>query len=187
VPTLDLRAVITSFAGLRSQPSTGDFILRQSDAAPRMVHAAGICSPGLTSAPAIAEYVASLLEQAGLELPEKPCYDPHRPAIRRFAEMGGAERAEAIRRDPRYGRVICRCETITEAEIVEAVRRGARSLDSVKRRTRAGMGRCQGGFCSPRVMEIICRETGMPMLEVTKSGGGSKLLAGKVKEVLRDG
>lgn len=183
VPSLNLRGVITSFAGLRAQPSTGDFVIRPSEAAPQMIHAAGICSPGLTSAPAIADYVVDLLAAAGLDLPLKESFDPRRPAIRRFAEMTNEERREAIADNPLYGRVICRCETITEAEIVDAVHRGARSLDAVKRRTRAGMGRCQGGFCSPRVMDIISRETGMPMTEVTKFGGNSKLLFGVLKEV----
>ena len=184
VPNLNLRAVITSFAGVRAQPSTGDFILRQSEVAPHMVHAAGICSPGLTSSPAIADSIVSILEKAGLATEEKEDFNPHRPAIRRFAEMTAQERAQAIKENPRYGRIICRCETITEAEIVEAIHRGARSLDGVKRRTRAGMGRCQGGFCSPRVMELLSRETGTPMEQLTKFGGGSKLLFGKLKEVL---
>lgn len=182
VPSLNLRGVITAFAGLRAQPSTGDFVIRPSEDAPQMIHAAGICSPGLTSAPAIADAVVALLGEAGLALERKPTFDSRRPAIRRFAEMTNEDRAMAIRENPLYGRVICRCETITEAEIVEAVRRGARSLDAVKRRTRAGMGRCQGGFCSPRVMEIISREAGMPMTDITKFGGESKLLVGVLKE-----
>lgn len=184
VPALGLRSVITSFAGLRAQPSTGDFILRPSAQAPHLLHAAGICSPGLTSAPAIAEHMATLLADAGLIMEERADYAPRRPAIRRFAEMTNEAREDAIRENPLYGRVVCRCETITEAEIIEAVRRGARSLDAVKRRTRAGMGRCQGGFCSPRVMEIISRETGLPMTALTKFGGDSRLLVGRLKEVL---
>jgi glycerol-3-phosphate dehydrogenase len=183
VPDLNLRAVITAFSGNRAQADTGDFVLGESKNVPGLLHAAGICSPGLTSAPAIAEVIVESLEQAGLALPEKPNFDPHRPAIRRFVEMNRDEQAAAIAENPLYGRVICRCETITEAEIVEAVRRGARSLDAVKRRTRAGMGRCQGGFCSPRVMEIISRESGLPFAEITKFGGGSKLLVGRLKEV----
>lgn len=183
VPTLNLRGVITSFAGMRAQPSTGDFIIRPSGVAPRLIHAAGICSPGLTSAPAIADYVVRLVEETGLPLPVKPSFDPRRPAIRRFAEMTQRQREDAIAANPLYGRVICRCETITEAEIVEAIARGARTLDGVKRRTRAGMGRCQGGFCSPRVMEIISRETGLAMTELTKFGGGSNLLCGVLKGV----
>ena len=183
VPTLNLRQVITSFAGVRAQPSTGDFILRESENAPHFIHAAGICSPGLTSAPAIADYIVDVLAKAGLEMEDKADFNPHRAAIRRFAEMTNEERAAAIAENPQYGRVICRCETITEAEIVEAIHRGARSIDGVKRRTRAGMGRCQGGFCSPRVMELLSRETGMPMETLTKFGGKSNLLFGKLKEV----
>lgn len=184
VPGLDLRSVITAFSGIRAQASTNDFIIGPSAVQPRMLHAAGICSPGLTAAPAIAEKMISLLEEAGLPMPVNADFDPHRPAIRRFAEMTGEEREQAIEKNALYGRVICRCETITEAEIVEAVRRGARTLDAVKLRTRAGMGRCQGGFCSPRVMEIIHRETGIPMTDLTKFGGQSKLLVGTLKEVL---
>lgn len=183
VPSLALRQVITSFAGVRAQPSTGDFILRPSAQAPRMIHAAGICSPGLTSAPAIADAIVAILEKVGLKMEDKPDFTAHRAAIRRFAEMTNEERAAAIAENPLYGRIICRCETITEAEIVEAIHRGARSLDGVKRRTRAGMGRCQGGFCSPRVMELLARETGVPMEKLTKFGGGSNLLCGKLKEV----
>ena len=180
-PGIDFRNVITSFAGLRAQPSTGDFIIRPSDVDARFIHAAGICSPGLTSAPAIADYVENLVRESGLELIEDPNYDPNRRHIRAFRHMNAGEKAQAIAENPLYGRIICRCETITEAEVVEAVRRGARTLDGVKRRTRAGMGRCQGGFCAPRVMEIISRETGIPMEELTKFGGGSYLIAEKTR------
>ena len=180
-PGIDFRNVITSFAGLRAQPSTGDFIIRPSDVDARFIHAAGICSPGLTSAPAIADYVENLVRESGLELIEDPNYDPNRQHIRAFRHMNAGEKAQAIAENPLYGRIICRCETITEAEVVEAVRRGARTLDGVKRRTRAGMGRCQGGFCAPRVMEIISRETGIPMEALTKFGGGSYLIAEKTR------
>jgi len=181
VPDIDLRAVITSFAGVRAQPSTNDFIIRRSDACPRLVHAAGICSPGLTASPAIAEDVEAILKKCGLPLALKADYNPVVAPIPCFREMTLAERRRMIERDPRYGRVICRCETVTEGEIVEAIRRGARSLDGVKRRTRAGMGRCQGGFCSPRVMEILAREMNVPATSLTKFGGGSYLLAGSLK------
>ena len=183
VPSIDLRSVITSFAGVRAQPSTGDFIIGASKAEPRLIQAAGICSPGLTSAPAIAGEIARILRASGLEMTEKANYNPIRKAIPEFRNMNNEERAALIEKDPRFGRVICRCETITEGEIVEAIRRGARSLDGVKRRTRAGMGRCQGGFCSPRVMEILSRELNVPMTELTKFGGESKLLVGALKEV----
>ena len=183
VPALNLRSVITSFAGVRAQPSTGDFILGRSPACPRLIQAAGICSPGLTSAPAIAEFIADELKEAGLTLSEKADYNPLRKAIPEIRSMTNEERARIIADNPLYGRIICRCETISEGEIVEAIRRGARSLDGVKRRTRAGMGRCQGGFCSPRVMDILSRELNIPMTELTKFGGNSKLLVGKLKEV----
>lgn len=180
-PGLDFRNVITSFAGLRAQPSTGDFIIRPSEKDPRFIHAAGICSPGLTSAPAVADMVEGLVRDSGLELIPDPNYDPHRTHIKAFRHMTEEEQIAAIAENPLYGRIICRCETITEAEVVEAVRRGAKTLDGVKRRTRAGMGRCQGGFCGPRVMEIIARETGVKMEELTKFGGNSYLLAGKTR------
>lgn len=183
VPGLNLRAVITAFAGIRAVPSTGDFVIRPSERNGRFLHAAGICSPGLTSAPAIAERMVELLAQQGLNMPERSDYNPKRTALARFVEMDNAERARRIQENPAYGRVICRCETITEAEIVEAIHRGARSLDGVKRRTRAGMGRCQGGFCSPRVMDLLARELNVPMTELTKFGAGSYLLSGKLKEV----
>lgn len=182
VPSIQLRGVITSFAGVRAQPSTGDFIIGVSKTCPSLIQAAGICSPGLTSAPAIAEEIDRILCDAGLELQEKADYQPTRKAIPEFRHLSNEERAKLIEKDSRFGRIICRCETITEGEIVEAIRRGARSLDGVKRRTRAGMGRCQGGFCGPRVMEILSRELGVPMTELTKFGGNSRLLTGVLKE-----
>ncbi len=182
VPALKLGQVITAFAGVRATPSTGDFILRPSEVDPHFIHAAGICSPGLTAAPAVAKYMAQLLAEAGCVLKERHDYEPHRPAIRRFAEMTDEQRRTAIAENPSYGRIICRCETITEAEIIEAIHRGARSLDAVKRRTRAGMGRCQGGFCSPRVMELLHVYGGIEMTDLTKFGGRSKLLTGRVRE-----
>jgi glycerol-3-phosphate dehydrogenase len=110
------------------------------------------------------------------------------PLLRPFAAMNEDERAEACRRDPNYGRIVCRCEVITEAEIRDAIRRpvGARSIDGVKRRPRAGMGRCQGGFCSPRVMEILCEELGLSPLEITKCGGESRLLAGTLNDIAKE-
>jgi glycerol-3-phosphate dehydrogenase len=183
VPSIPMRQVITSFAGLRAVPLSGDFIIRRSEKTPGLIQAAGIESPGLSSAPAIAEHVVSLLREAGLALREKPDYNPIRLPLRRFAQMSDEEKAAKIKEDPRYGHVICRCETVTEGEICESIRRpaGARSLDAVKRRTRAGMGRCQGGFCTPRAVAILARELGISELEVTKAGKGSELLAGRIK------
>ena len=182
VPELQLGKVITSFTGIRATPSTGDFIIGVSKADDHFINCAGICSPGLTSAPAIAEYVDEILRGLGVELNERYEYIANRSHIKRFVNMTEDEKKAAIENNPLYGRVICRCETITEAEIVEAIRRGANTLDGVKRRCRAGMGRCQGGFCAPRVMEILSRETGTPMEELTKFGGKSKLLTGRIKE-----
>ena len=186
VPTLNLRQVITSFAGVRAQPSTGDFIIRPSDKNARFIHAAGICSPGLSSAPAIAEYVRGLIKEAGADTTERADAIYVREHAKPFRQMDADERAEAYKRNPLYGRIICRCETVTEAEIVDAIHRGATTVDGVKRRTRAGMGRCQGGFCAPRVMEILSRELGVPTESLTKFGGKSYMVAGKLGEVKGD-
>ena len=176
VPDLDFRKAITLFAGLRAQPSEGDFVIRRSAACPRLVLAAGICSPGFTSAPAIAETVEGLLAEAGLGRRERAGWIPRRERPVPFRRMDEAQRAAAIAANPLHGRIVCRCETVTEAEIVDAIRRGATTLDAVKRRTRAGMGRCQGGFCSPRVMEILARELSRPWTALTKDGGASRLV-----------
>ncbi|MDR1598767.1 MAG: NAD(P)/FAD-dependent oxidoreductase [Oscillospiraceae bacterium] len=181
-PGLNLRAAITAFSGLRAVGSTGDFIIRASGIEPRLIHAAGIASPGLTSAPAIAEEIVNILANQGLRLKAKPDWNPIREPIERFAGMTRERQAEVIASDPRWGHVVCRCETVTEGEIVEAIRRGARSLDGVKRRVRAGMGRCQGGFCAPRVMETLARERGVSMDSITKFGGGSRMLVGPIRE-----
>lgn len=186
VPSLNLRQVITSFAGVRAQPSTGDFIIRPSEKNAHFIHAAGICSPGLSSAPAIAEYVRELIKEAGADTKERGDAIYVREHAKPFRQMDAEERAEAYKRNPLYGRIICRCETVTEAEIVDAIHRGATTVDGVKRRTRAGMGRCQGGFCAPRVMEILSRELGVPTESLTKFGGKSYMVAGKLGEVKGD-
>lgn len=185
VPKLPLNKVITAFSGLRAQiKGLHDFIIREEEKAPGFINASGICSPGLSSAPAIAEMVAGLLEKAGYTLSPKDNFIAKRVRKKKFREMNGEERAAAVAVNPLYGRIICRCETVPEAEIVEAIHSPvpATTLDGVKRRTRAGMGRCQGGFCSPRVMDILSRELGISMLDITKNGGASRLLVGKLKE-----
>ena len=146
---------------------------------------AAIESPGLSSAPAIGVMVADIVNGI-LHLEDNPNFDGTRKGILDPKTLSPEAHAALIRENPAYGNVICRCETITEGEIVDAIHRtpGARSLDGVKRRTRAGMGRCQGGFCSPRVMEILSRELGIPMDQVTKSGGNSKLIVGTNKDSL---
>ena len=181
MPGVPFGRPITSFAGIRAVPGTGDFILGRSRANPRLIQAAGICSPGLSSAPAIAQETVEALRQAGLQLIPRGDYDPIRKPVR---EMTAQEREDAIAQDPRYGRIICRCETVTEAEIVRAIERtlGTPTLDGVKRRTRAGMGRCQGGFCAPRVMELIAKHGGIPMEKITKNGGKSRLIVGRTRQ-----
>ena len=172
--------VITSFCGLRSVGSTGDFVIKAADG---VVHLGGIESPGLSSSPAIAEYVAELLGEMGLTLTQKVDYDPFRAPADAFRHMSVEEKNQMIRKDSRYGRVICRCETVTEGEMVEAIHRNppAYDVDAVKRRTRGGMGRCQGGFCSPEVIRILAREWGLPYDAITKNGGDSYINRGRTK------
>ncbi len=183
VKNLPLRQVITSFAGLRAHEDNHEFILGEAEDAPGFIDCAGIESPGLSSCPAIGKYIVRLLQEK-MHLKEKDSFVAERKGILNPAELSMEERNQLIRENPAYGNMICRCEMITEGEIIDAVTRtlGAKSLDGVKRRTRAGMGRCQGGFCSPRVMEIIARERGVAVEEITKSGGKSKLIVGVNKE-----
>ena len=177
IPAISPRDAITSFAGIRATPSAGDFYVRPSKKIPGLLHLAGIESPGLASSPALSRLAAELLGEMGLALEEKSDFIGARPPKIRFNELSSDEKNALIARDPAYGRIICRCETITEGEVLDAIRRplGARDLDMVKRRVRAGMGRCQGGFCSPRVAELIARETGVSLSEVTKKGVGSEI------------
>ena len=185
VENLPMRDVITSFAGLRAHLSgpEDDFIVGESTDG--FFEAVGIESPGLSSAPAIGRYLAELAA-AKLHAAEKADFIAQRRDMPHPREMDFASRQDLIARDPAYGQVICRCEGVTEGEIRDAIRRvpGARSLDGVKRRVRAGMGRCQGGFCGPKVMELLSRELHVPITALTKGGGESRLLAGRTKEVL---
>lgn len=185
VENLPMRDVITSFAGLRAHLSgpEDDFIVGESTDG--FFEAVGIESPGLSSAPAIGRYLAELAA-AKLHAAEKKDFIAQRRDMPHPREMDFASRQDLIARDPAYGQVICRCEGVTEGEIRDAIRRvpGARSLDGVKRRVRAGMGRCQGGFCGPKVMELLSRELHVPITALTKGGGESRLLAGRTKEVL---
>lgn len=182
VPSVDLRDTIRNFAGVRAVTSEPDFIIRPSRSCARILHIAGIKSPGLTAAPAIAEYAAQHLEQMGLRLEPKAGWNGKRTQIR-FQELSDREKAELIRKDPRYGRVVCRCETITEGEIVAAIHSPIPpcSIDGIKRRAGTGMGRCQGGFCGPRVMELLSRELGKSPLEIPQDGDGTVVLTGVTK------
>lgn len=185
VADLPMRQVITSFAGLRAHESRGDFTIGEPKDAKNFFDAAGIESPGLTSAPAIGVMVAKMVKEA-LNLSENKYFAAKRKGILNPQTLSKEERTALVKEHPEYGNIICRCEMVTEGEILDAIRRplGARSLDGIKRRTRAGMGRCQSGFCSPRTMEILARELGINMAEVTKAGGESKIIAGVNKDCL---
>ncbi|MBQ9251808.1 MAG: NAD(P)/FAD-dependent oxidoreductase [Clostridia bacterium] len=178
-PKVSLRTNITNFSGVRAHEERGDFILGAVDGCPGAYEAVGIESPGLSSAPAIGKALAEQI--AGEQrLPAKAELAPYQKPAIPFREMTPEEQEKALAENPLYGSIICRCEVVTEAEIVAATHRPvpATHIDAVKRRTRAGMGRCQGGFCSPRVAAIISRETGIPLQDITKNGGNSYLLTG---------
>lgn len=185
VKNLPIRQVITSFAGLRAHEDGHEFIIKELEDAKGFIDCAGIESPGLSSAPAIGKMVASIVaELTGASL--KDNFVATRKGILDPKTLSKEEYAALIKEKPEYGNIICRCEMITEGEIMDAINRpvGAKSLDGVKRRTRAGMGRCQAGFCSPRTMEIIARERGIDYADVTKSGGESKIIVGINKDSL---
>lgn len=183
VKSLPRGVTITSFAGLRAHEDHDDFILGEVKDVPGFFDAVGIESPGLTSAPAIGEWMAEKIVEKlrkTQKVEEKKAFQETRKDIPNIASMDQAEAAALIAENPAYGTIICRCEKVTEGEIIDAIRRplGARSLDGIKRRTRAGMGRCQAGFCSTKVMDILARELGIPLEEVTKAGGASRMLTG---------
>lgn len=187
VDNLPIRQTITSFAGLRAHEDHHEFVIGEAEDAPGFVDCAGIESPGLTSAPAIGLTVAELLREK-LGLREKEDFIAIRKGLLDPKSLTWDAYQALIRENPAYGQIICRCEQVTEGEIIDAIRRplGARSLDGVKRRTRAGMGRCQAGFCSPRVMEILARELGVSQAEITKCGGASRLIVGVNKDSLEE-
>jgi len=179
IPSVSEADVITSFAGIR--PTVGDdFYIDLSSKAPALVQVAGIQSPGLTASPAIGEYVKDLLKKAGLRLVERPDWDPYIEDVPRARSLDPFGLDEAVGKDPRYGDIVCRCEGVSEAEIVAAIRRGHTTLDGIKYFTRAQMGRCQGGFCTYRIIKILMRETGMSYGEITKRGAGSEALRGEL-------
>ena len=185
---VNLRQVITTFSGIRAHEEHGDFIIGPVEGAPAgAFEAVGVESPGLSAAPAIGQELGdSVAAYLGLE--RKDDWKRPTPVPKPFRTMTEDERRAAYEKDPAYGALVCRCEQVTEAEIRAAIRRpvGARSIDGVKRRTRAGMGRCQGGFCSPRVTEILCEELGVSPLEITKCGGESRLLVGTLHDIAKE-
>ena len=179
IPAINPMDSVTQFCGVRPAiyPKT-DWRIRAVDGCKGYIEAVGI-NQGVSAAPGVAKYVAEILDDEGLEMIEKPDYIKTRKAIRRITKMTDAEKDEAIAKDPRYGNIICRCETVSEAEIVQAIHKGpgARSVDAIKRRLRAGMGRCQGGFCGPRVVEILARELNVTPEDICKNEPGSNMLA----------
>lgn len=187
VPAFPVNMNITTFAGVRANTDTGDFAIGALVKPRGFVNVAGIKSPGFTSAPAIAEYVADLIrEELGdiITLTPNKKFTPERRNIPRFLYMTMDERKALARENPAYAQIVCRCETVTEGQVLEAIRRGARTISAVKMMTRAGTGRCQGGFCCPRVAEILSRELGLSLDEITRHGGDSQLLVGRTKEFL---
>ena len=181
IPSLSKRTIITQFTGLRAHSDKDDFVVGETDVE-GFYNCLGIESPGLTSAPAIGKYIAKIIKEK-YSLSDNPAFMPTRKSIPQFAKMSDTERKSIIEKNPLYGKVVCRCEMVTEGEIVEAIRRSpsATDIDGIKRRTRAGMGRCQAGFCTLRIMEILAREKGVELASITKNGEGSEMITGKVK------
>lgn len=183
VPNINFRDSIRNFAGVRAISTQDDFIVGPSKACEGFFNIAGIKSPGLTSSPAIARDMVQMLHRAGLELSPNPDFVSKRRVLR-FKSLSPKERGEAILRNPLYGTIVCRCETVTEGEIVDAMHRPLppRSVDGIKRRCTPGMGRCQGGFCGPRVQAIIARELGIPESQVPLDRAGMNIILGRTKE-----
>ncbi|MEG1557058.1 MAG: NAD(P)/FAD-dependent oxidoreductase [Oscillospiraceae bacterium] len=184
VSNINFRENIRNFSGIRAiSPEREDFIIEEAADAPGFIDLAGIKSPGLSCAPAIARLAVDLLKKCGLSAKKKDCLTNSRSVVR-FGGLTVEEKRALIAKNPLYGRVICRCETVTEGEIVDCLHSPIppRSIDGVKRRTGAGMGRCQSGFCGPRVVDIIAREYGISPLDITQDGAGSYLFTGETKK-----
>ncbi len=186
VPDIPVNEAIVTYAGLRAVSDNNDFIIEPTKVE-GFINVAGIQSPGLTASLAIAEYIVELLENLGVKLSVKPNFNPIREIPPRFATLSNEERHQLILRNPDYGHIICRCEYVTEAEIKAAIHRplGATTLDGVKFRTRAQMGRCHGGFCTNRILEILSRELQVPIEQISKKGPKSELIVGKTKDLWR--
>jgi len=184
-PEISKGDIINSFTGVRvfNTRDPEDHLFEVSKGNPNFINAVTRL-PGLALTPALAKYIATLLGNQGLELVEKTDFNPRRKTIPKVSELPDEERRKLIAQDPRYGHIVCRCEEVSEGEIVEAIRRGARTVAGVKYRTRAGMGRCQRGFCGPRVLEILARELDLPVKEVTQKGSLSRVLLHRSKELL---
>ena len=187
VTDFNLRQVITTFSGNRATSSTDDFIIEESKIS-GFINVAGIESPGLTAAPAIALYVVDLVQGAGLTLDKKANFNPNRKPCHRVSEMDGDALNELIQKEPAYGRIVCRCEVVSEGEILDALFRSIpiSSTDAIKRRTRCGMGRCQAGFCTSKLLEIIEQKLNMSRAKIAKGKQGSELLMGRTKRSLKE-
>jgi len=188
IPAFSPRDIIKSFAGVCTQQPTRDkdYLIGPSKTVSSLINVR-VGWGGLTSSPAIAKLVVKILIKQGLDLIKNPNFDPCRQGIPKIEELTDEKKKQLIKKDKRYGHIVCRCEHISEGEIVEAIKRGARTLDGVKGRTRAGMGRCQGGFCGPRVLQILSRELNLPVTKINKKGRGSELVRFKTKELLEEG
>jgi glycerol-3-phosphate dehydrogenase len=183
IPKISERDIITAFAGMRPTLGGNDFYIAISERQPKLIQVAGIQSPGLTAAPAIGEYVKDLLKTAGLVLTERPDFDPFIEEVPRIRMLSPYEADALVQKESAYGEIICRCESVSEAEIVAAIHRGHTTMDGIKFYTRAQMGRCQGGFCSYKILKILQRETGMSIEEITKRGPGSHIITDRVGEL----
>jgi len=181
-PCLPLNMIITVFAGLRAKAlDRGDFVIEPSQSVKNLINVGGIQSPGLSSAPSIAKYVIEILKDKGVKLSPKSSFVPERKSIPRFSHLSWEEREALIKKDPTYGELICRCEYVTLGEVIEAIRRGATTLDGIKFRVKAGSGRCQGGFCGPRLIPLLSQLLEIPPEEITKKGRNSKLVVGETR------
>lgn len=189
VPDISAKDIINSFVGFimyrNFEVGWHECTVGVSRWVPRFINAS-IGFPGICVAPAAAKEIVELLVKEGLKLEENPNFNPYQKAMPIFSELSDEKKRKLIAKDPRYGHVVCRCETVTEGEIVEAINNGARTLDGVKFRCRPGMGRCQGGFCGPRVTNILARELGISEKQVTKKGGQSSHLLYRSKELLEE-
>ncbi len=185
VPSVDAKYAITQYAGLRPARTPGGYHIRTFEHLPGYLELSGIRSTGVTSSAAVAKYSVNKLIEMGLPKKYRQQFVAKRKAIPCFRESDEQKREQLIRANPLYGKVICRCETVTEAEIVEAIKRqpGAKDMDGIKRRVRAGLGRCQGGFCGMRIPQILARELGISVEQVTKKGAGSEILDGTTKSL----
>jgi glycerol-3-phosphate dehydrogenase len=188
LPNFNEKSIITYFAGIRAPTFTEDFFIRSSKIVNGFVDVAGIQSPGLAASPAIARMVVDIIKNEGFILEKKENFISTRKKPVRVSDLNYKDRKDIIRKNPVYGRIVCRCEGISEGEIVDAIHSNppALTMDAIKRRTRVGMGRCQSGFCLPKVAKILSRETGKPIEDIMKNIDGSHLFIGKAKCLFKD-